>query len=184
MPTVSLFTLCAEPRVGVARAGKLEGNSRSCRNCRQQPQAAMLELLWLTQPYGSHRAHTGLFSYSFHMFTERKWPVTQRAIMPCLCSAGSAGLLHNHVLTRRGESEGLWAESPTSQPGSHSFPTIPCSLSSPSRPLLVGFHFSPALTHSPNHLAHFTPTDQLKALLAAGSDEPTAKSLFMISHAL
>ena len=59
MPTVSLFTLCAEPRVGVARAGKLEGNSRSCGNCRQQPQAATLGLLWLTQPYRSHRRTQG-----------------------------------------------------------------------------------------------------------------------------
>ena len=34
MATVSLPTLFAEPRVGKARAGKLEENSRSCRNCR------------------------------------------------------------------------------------------------------------------------------------------------------
>ena len=56
------------------------------------------------------------------MFTEQKWPVTQRAVMPCLYSAVSAGLLHNRVLTRRDESKGLWAESPTSQPGQSLFP--------------------------------------------------------------
>ena len=33
-PIVLLFTLFAEPRVRKAGAERLEGNSRSCRNCR------------------------------------------------------------------------------------------------------------------------------------------------------
>ena len=48
-PIVQMVTLFAEPRVGKTQAKRLEGDLRSCRNCRHSMAAITQPLSWLTQ---------------------------------------------------------------------------------------------------------------------------------------
>ena len=66
MATVSLPTLFAEPRVGKARAGKLEESSRSRRNCRH------------VYSLQTGAAAKGFLRWGLYTFTEPKWPMAKQ----------------------------------------------------------------------------------------------------------
>ena len=86
MATVSLPTLFAEPRVGKARAGKLEESSRSRRNCRH------------VYSLQTGAAAKGFLRWGLYTFTEPKWPMAKQVQcdMHAQCYKWSQ-LLHNHT---------------------------------------------------------------------------------------
>ena len=107
------ISLCAEPRIGKAWAGKLEENSRSCRNCRHvyfllagTADITATDMLYSLEadPVDTAMAQLqGLFRWILYRFTEQKWPLAKQVHYEAHAQCYKwSQLLHNQVFTKHG----------------------------------------------------------------------------------